>query len=87
MAGAVSVSRSGLKPKHLEGQSWATEVAWIAGDALTPESYQDTLKDATAVVISVGTPPVPVKDVEWQTRMNGGTQYYFSACRARQSLS
>jgi len=80
MAGAVSVSRSGLKPKHLEGQSWATEVEWTSGDALTPGTYQDTLKDATAVIISVGTPPVPVKDVAWQTRMNGGTKPITSAC-------
>lgn len=71
---AISVSRSGVKPKHLEGQSWAAEIAWTRGDALTPASYQDALKGASAVVISVGSPPVPVADVAWQTMQNGGKE-------------
>jgi uncharacterized protein YbjT (DUF2867 family) len=71
---AISVSRSGVKPKHLEGQSWAADIAWTRGDALTPASYQDALKGASAVVISVGSPPVPVADVAWQTMQNGGKE-------------
>lgn len=68
---AISVSRSGTKPKHLEGVHWASEVQWLKGDAIKPESYSGAMKDAKAVIVSVGSPPVPWDDEQWQIMMNG----------------
>mmetsp|Transcript_19619 Transcript_19619/g.44533 ORF Transcript_19619/g.44533 Transcript_19619/m.44533 type:complete len:244 (-) Transcript_19619:143-874(-) len=67
---AVSVSRSGSKPKHLENEAWASKVQWEKGDAMKPETFQNLLEGTTAVVVSIGSPPIPA-DEAWQTMMNG----------------
>ena len=67
----VSISRSGTAPKHLESTPWAKAVHWAKGDCLDPTTYAEVLKGAHAVIISVGSPPVPTSDVPWQLRMNG----------------
>ena len=68
---AVSVSRSG-RPKHLQNEAWANKVEWLRGDAMIAKSYSDVLSDVSAVVISVGSPPIPVADESWQIMANGG---------------
>lgn len=68
----ISVSRSGVKPAHLKNEAWAEEVVWAKGDALVRDSFSSLMKDASAVVIAVGTPPVPFVDENWQVMMNGG---------------
>ncbi|KAJ1630387.1 hypothetical protein T492DRAFT_1003354 [Pavlovales sp. CCMP2436] len=71
----ISVSRSGVRPAHLQGGNgcWTDSVRWEKGDVLNPASYTKLLGEASAVVVSVGTPPVPTSDVAWQRRMNGET--------------
>lgn len=69
---AVSVSRQGKVPKHLESSPWASEVLWHKGDALQPDSYAELLTGAHAIIVAVGSPPVPTSDVAWQIKMNGG---------------
>ena len=68
----VSLSRSGAMPKHLHRAEWAQGVEWAKADCMEPETYSSALKDADAVVIAVGSPPVPFVDEQWQTMMNGG---------------
>jgi len=59
-------------PKHLQGIEWAEAVEWLKADCLDPNSFRDALAGARAVVVSVGSPPVPFVDEKWQTMMNGG---------------
>ena len=68
---AVSVSRRGVAPPH--AAPWAASVAWTAGDALDAATYAEALRGAAAVVVSVGSPPVPGVDFEDQRRWNGAT--------------
>lgn len=69
----TSVSRSGTVPVHLQAQAggWAEKVKWEKGDAFEPNTYMPLLKEAEAVVVSVGSPPVPFVDYGYQLRMNG----------------
>ena len=79
--GFLTISRSppiflflffwGGKPKHLENEAWASKVQWEKGDAMKPETFQNLLEGTTAVVVSIGSPPIPA-DEAWQTMMNGG---------------
>jgi hypothetical protein len=50
----TSISRSGKPKKFHEPQSASGHVQWAKGDIMNPSSYQDILKDATAVVSCVG---------------------------------
>ena len=53
----VCVSRRGDRPAHLEGADWAAAVDWLRGDARNPQpAWFDA---AQAVVLLVGSPPVP----------------------------
>mmetsp|Transcript_22922 Transcript_22922/g.26952 ORF Transcript_22922/g.26952 Transcript_22922/m.26952 type:complete len:239 (+) Transcript_22922:23-739(+) len=72
---AISVSRSGLKPKYLASAGWDnSSIIWHKGDALEPRTYTSVLtEDVKAVVISIGSPPVPFVDESYQIMMNGGT--------------
>ena len=54
-------------------EAWAKDVTWTAGDALEPETYAAALAGARAVIVAVGSPPVPTSDVAWQLKMNGTT--------------
>ncbi|KAJ1452056.1 hypothetical protein M885DRAFT_569130 [Pelagophyceae sp. CCMP2097] len=68
---AVSVSRGGLAPKQTA--DFATEVEWVAGDALKPDSYRSILEGASAVVVAVGSPPLPFVNYGYQVNANGAT--------------
>lgn len=74
---AVSVSRSGAVPPHLTKTDWAgdaSKCAWVSGDVLKPDSLDAPLTGANAVVVTIGSPPVPTfnaADEETQRQMNG----------------
>jgi len=70
---AASVSRQGTRPKHLDKATWASTVDWNRGDATNAETYMKLLEGSRAVVIAIGSPPVPVSDESWQIMMNGET--------------
>lgn len=54
---AISVSRTGEKPRHLKNTAWAEKVEWRQGDASKPNPA--LFADCTAVITLVGSPPVP----------------------------
>ncbi len=51
------VSRSGVMPKHLEGDLWAQNVKWLKGDAFKAE--KETLAEHDVLISTVGAPPLP----------------------------
>jgi len=67
-----SVSRSGDAglPSSVKSASWAESVDWQRGDAGDPSTFEAVLDHADAVVIAIGSPPIPAQDVEWQRRVN-----------------
>ena len=69
----VSVSRSGVAPAHYQASTGcaADIVRWEKGDAIDPSTYSALLKDAAAVIVSVGSPPLPFVDYDYQLKMNG----------------
>ena len=67
---AVSVSRRGAAPSHCA--AFADKVEWLKGDCLDKKTYSDALAGAAAVVVSVGSPPIP-GDVEAARKANGAT--------------
>ncbi len=56
-ADVTCISRRGTRPAYLNNQDWANAVHWCSGDAanLNP----DSLSDYDAIVISIGSPPLP----------------------------
>lgn len=54
---AISVSRTGKKPAHLENENWANSVQWLQGDASKPDPK--LFENCLAVITLVGSPPVP----------------------------
>ena len=69
----VSLTRRGTRPEHLGGSGcWSDQVEWAAADATDPSTYAALLQDASAVVVSVGSPPVP-GDFSTAVRANGET--------------
>lgn len=50
----TSLSRSGEPAWSDPRPSWAADVCWRKGDVLDPATYQDALKEADAVVHSMG---------------------------------
>ena len=67
---AISVSRRGAAPSHCA--AFADKVDWRTGDCLDKKTYADALEGASAVVVSVGSPPLP-GDVEAARKANGAT--------------
>ena len=67
---AISVSRRGAAPSHCA--DFADRVEWRTGDCLDKKTYSDALEGASAVVVSVGSPPLP-GDVATARRANGET--------------
>ena len=67
---AISVSRHGAAPSHCA--AFADKVEWRTGDCLDKKTYADALEGASAVVVSVGSPPIP-GDVEAARKANGAT--------------
>ena len=55
----TSFSRTGTLPSQFKDESWARACAWEAADALNPSTYRDSLNELDAIVISLGSPPVP----------------------------
>jgi len=69
-----SVSRQGKAPAHVShADTWAKQVEWTKGDVLDPTTYSEYLSSASAVVLTIGSPPLPFVDYNHQLRMNGHT--------------
>lgn len=72
----VSLSRSGSGslPASVRDAEWASKVDFVAGvDALEPATFAGALDGVDAVVVSIGSPPVPTRDAaatELQRRTN-----------------
>lgn len=56
-ASVTCVSRSGQRPVHLTNIDWADKVAWLKGDAGTPDA--SLLSDFDVLISTVGSPPMP----------------------------
>lgn len=54
-------SRTGVVPKHLKSEEWAASCTWKAADALQRDTYEDDLSGLDAVIVSIGSPPVPTR--------------------------
>ncbi|MEO0368299.1 MAG: NAD-dependent epimerase/dehydratase family protein [Pseudomonadota bacterium] len=69
----LCLSRTGHKPVHLRNEAWSEKVRWCEGDASQPNIKK--LNSATALVCSVGSPPVPTFSQEAydQQLFNNGT--------------
>eukprot|EP01013_Petalomonas_cantuscygni_P040698 TRINITY_DN72816_c0_g1_i1.p1 TRINITY_DN72816_c0_g1~~TRINITY_DN72816_c0_g1_i1.p1 ORF type:complete len:258 (-),score=42.52 TRINITY_DN72816_c0_g1_i1:253-1026(-) len=72
-AEVYSITRKGACPPAFRNAAWAKKVHWVQGDALEPSTYEHRLQNAEAVVISVGSPPVPWADPRAAYRANGET--------------
>ena len=71
---AVCLSRTGHKPIHLKDKVWSESVRWCKGDASEP--CTQLLPSADAIVLLVGSPPLPTfskEAFEEQVFMNGTT--------------
>lgn len=55
----ISFSRTGLVPKHFEKERWSGDCTWKPADALKPETYKDDILGSDAIIISIGSPPLP----------------------------
>ncbi len=61
----VCLSRSGsTEAPH----AWADKATWAKADALKPDTYREHLRGAAAVVVSIGSPPLPFVDRDYQAR-------------------
>jgi len=70
----VGLSRSGSRPAGPAGsEAWADKVSWRAGDALDEDAVGAELVNAAAVVVAIGSPPLPFVDKDYQIKMNGAT--------------
>ena len=67
-ASVLCLSRAGAPAAGLAAQPWAQRAQWAKADALQPDTYRDKLKGADAVVISIGSPPLPFVDRAAQAR-------------------
>lgn len=67
----LCLSRSGEPAAPQAAQPWAKQVQWGKADAFSPDSYREALASADALVVSIGSPPVPFVDYDFQRRMNG----------------
>ena len=64
----LCLSRSGAPVAGVSSQSWTKQAQWAKADALSPDTYRDKLTGADAVVISIGSPPLPFVDRASQAR-------------------
>lgn len=62
----ICLSRKGVAPAAVASATWSKSVKWAAADALKPGTYRDQLQGADAVVISIGSPPLPFVDRGYQ---------------------
>ena len=67
----LCLSRSGGSTAPLG--AWKDGLTWAKADALQPETYREHLVDADALVVAIGSPPLPFVDRAFQLRMNGET--------------
>jgi len=66
----LCLSRSG---RCTAPHAWASRVRWERADALQPDTYREHLRGAEALVVSIGSPPLPFQDRAYQMKMNGET--------------
>jgi uncharacterized protein YbjT (DUF2867 family) len=64
----LCLSRSGAPPAAVASQPWAQRATWAKADALQPESYREKLVGAEAVVVAIGSPPLPFVNRAYQAR-------------------
>mmetsp|Transcript_17768 Transcript_17768/g.35073 ORF Transcript_17768/g.35073 Transcript_17768/m.35073 type:complete len:271 (-) Transcript_17768:347-1159(-) len=72
----VSLTRSGKPPHRQDQPKWLNKVEWAQGDSLQPGTFKDRLSSDSAVIISVGSPPLPTNSEEArleQVKANGET--------------
>lgn len=69
----LSLSRGGRPAPPLGAQPWAEAVQWHRADAFAPDGYREALADADALVVALGSPPVPWEKYDVQRRLNGET--------------
>lgn len=67
-AAVLCLSRTGAPSAGLAQQPWARKAEWAQADALQPDTYRDKLRGADAVVVSIGSPPLPFVDRASQAR-------------------
>ena len=67
-AAVLCLSRTGAPAAGLATQPWARAAQWAKADALQPDTYRDRLVGADAVVVSIGSPPLPFVDRASQAR-------------------
>jgi uncharacterized protein YbjT (DUF2867 family) len=60
------LSRSGQAPAGLASLPWAQRASWAKADALQPDSYRQHLAGADAVIVAIGSPPLPFVDRAYQ---------------------
>lgn len=68
----LCLSRKGIAPKAFAAADWAKKVMWASADALKPETYREKLEGAEAVIVSIGSPPLPFVDRAYQVWQLGG---------------
>jgi uncharacterized protein YbjT (DUF2867 family) len=64
----LCLSRSGAPGPGLASQPWAQRATWAKADALEPDTYRSHLAGAEAVIVSIGSPPLPFVDRAFQAR-------------------
>ena len=62
----LCLSRKGKAPPCYADTDWARKAEWSTGDALQPETYREKLDGANALVVSIGSPPLPFVDFNYQ---------------------
>ncbi len=70
----VCLSRTGVKPVHLQDQAWSEKVKWCKGDASQPNTK--FLESVDSIVCLVGSPPLPTfSKAAWEAQFfqNGTT--------------
>ena len=87
----ISVSRSGLKSvaAAVQSEAWVGSVDWRQGDVGDAATLGEVLRDVDAVVIAVGSPPLPQRTAaasEWQRGANANATLV-EAIRAHGNIS
>jgi uncharacterized protein YbjT (DUF2867 family) len=70
----LCLSRSGAPGPGLASQPWAQRATWAKADALEPDTYRSHLAGAEAVIVSIGSPPLPFVDRAFQARARARCQ-------------
>ncbi len=79
----LCLSRSGAPAAGLAAQPWAQAASWSRADALQPDTYREQLKGADAVIVAIGSPPLPFVDRAYQARRAAAAAAAVASSRAR----